>query len=173
MKSSKLIKRLTLSALFIALEIILTRFLSIQTPYMRIGFYFLPVAISGIMLGPWMAGIIAVLADLIGFFMFFASGAFHPGFTLSAFLSGMIFGLILYKRPVKPLNVTLASALVHLGVNLGLGTLWLSQILGKGYMVLLPPRTMKEVILLILSVPIILVVWKAIQRAIREEEYQT
>lgn len=172
MKSSKLIKRLTLSALFIALEIVLTRFLSIQTPYLRIGFYFLPVAISGIMLGPWTAGIIAVLADLIGFFMFFASGAFHPGFTLSAFLSGLIFGGVLYKKEVNTLNVTLASALVHLGVNLGLGTLWLSQILGKGYLALLLPRTMKEVILLVISVPVILVVWKAIKRAIREEEYR-
>ena len=35
-------------ALLVALDVILTRFLSIQTQFLRIGFGFLPVAVAGI-----------------------------------------------------------------------------------------------------------------------------
>ena len=40
-------------ALLIALDVILTRFLSIQTQSLRIGFGFLPVAVAGIAYGPF------------------------------------------------------------------------------------------------------------------------
>ena len=49
-------KRLVVLAFLIALEIILTRFCSIQTPIVRIGFGFLPVAMMGILYGPIWAG---------------------------------------------------------------------------------------------------------------------
>ena len=41
------------TALLIALDVILTRFLSIQTQFLRIGFGFLPVAVAGIAYGPF------------------------------------------------------------------------------------------------------------------------
>ena len=43
---------LVIMAFLIALEIVLTRFCSINTPILRIGFGFLPVAMLGIMYGP-------------------------------------------------------------------------------------------------------------------------
>jgi ECF transporter S component (folate family) len=44
---------LTLMAILIALQIILTRFLSILVfPWLRIGFGFLPIAAVGMLLGP-------------------------------------------------------------------------------------------------------------------------
>ena len=49
-----------LIAFLIALEIILTRFLSINTPIVRIGFGFLPVAMAGILFGPLWAGLALV-----------------------------------------------------------------------------------------------------------------
>ncbi|MBK5246006.1 MAG: ECF transporter S component [Peptostreptococcaceae bacterium] len=52
MKNNSKVTRLITIGLFIALEIILTRFLSINTPFIRIGFGFLPVAMLGIMYGP-------------------------------------------------------------------------------------------------------------------------
>ena len=57
-------KRLVVLAFLIALEIILTRFCSIQTPIVRIGFGFLPVAMMGILYGPIWAGRFAGHADL-------------------------------------------------------------------------------------------------------------
>ena len=59
-------KRLVVLAFLIALEIILTRFCSIQTPIVRIGFGFLPVAMMGILYGPIWAGIGYAIGDLLG-----------------------------------------------------------------------------------------------------------
>ena len=87
-------KRLVVLAFLIALEIILTRFCSIQTPIVRIGFGFLPVAMMGILYGPIWAGIGYAIGDLLGM-LIFPSAAYFPGFTLTAFLTGMIFGFFL------------------------------------------------------------------------------
>ena len=46
------IKKLITAAVLLALVIIMTRFLSIQTPFMRIGFSFIPIILSAILLGP-------------------------------------------------------------------------------------------------------------------------
>ena len=87
-------KRLVVLAFLIALEIILTRFCSIQTPIVRIGFGFLPVAMMGILYGPIWAGIGYAIGDLLGM-LIFPSAAYFPGFTLTAFSTGMIFGFFL------------------------------------------------------------------------------
>lgn len=70
-------KVLVMMALFVAMEVILTRFLSIQTPTIRIGFGFVPIALSAILLGPWRGGLTAVLADLLGMLLF-SKGMYFP-----------------------------------------------------------------------------------------------
>ena len=52
MEKKSATSRLVIMAFLIAMEIILTRFCSINTPILRIGFGFLPVAMMGIMFGP-------------------------------------------------------------------------------------------------------------------------
>ena len=53
-------------AVFIAIEVILTRFLSIQTPIVRLGFGFLPVAMLAILYGPIWAGVAYAIGDILG-----------------------------------------------------------------------------------------------------------
>lgn len=96
-KNNKTVTLVTL-AFMIALEIILTRFLSVDVAGIaRIGFGFIPVAMVAIMYGPWFAGGAYALGDILGM-LIFPKGAYFPGFTLTACLTGIIFGLILYKR---------------------------------------------------------------------------
>lgn len=94
-------KNLTTMALLIALEIILSRFLSLSAWNTKIGFSFVPVVIAAILLGPVYAGIVGALADFIGAILF-PIGAYFPGFTLTAFLTGMVYGLFLYKQQSLP-----------------------------------------------------------------------
>jgi len=96
MKKVKL-KDIAIIALLIAMEVILTRFLSIQTPVVRIGFGFLPIVIVAMLYGPVYAGAAAAMADLLGA-MLFPIGPYFPGFTFTAFLIGAVYGLFLYKR---------------------------------------------------------------------------
>lgn len=59
------IKKIILSAMLLAILIILNRFISIKTEVLVISFSFIPMMISAIWLGPKYSTIIALLGDLI------------------------------------------------------------------------------------------------------------
>ena len=150
--------RLIVIAFFIALEIILTRFLSINTPFLRIGFGFLPIAILGILYGPLWAGIAYAAGDILGM-LIFPSGAFFPGFTVSALLTGFTYGFFLYNKPITWTRVLLASSIVCLLINLGLDTIWLSILMDKAVIALLPARVVKSLVMIAVQVVMIPLVW--------------
>jgi len=158
MKNNSKVTRLITIGLFIALEIILTRFLSINTPFIRIGFGFLPVAMLGIMYGPVWAGIAYAIGDVLGM-LIFPSGAFFPGFTLSAALTGIAFGIVLYGKPVTWKRVLIASSIVCLGINLCLDTYWLYILMDRAVIAMIPARIFKSVVMLCIQTAIIPVVW--------------
>jgi ECF transporter S component (folate family) len=147
-------KTITYMGLFIALEVILTRFLAIQTPIVRISFTFLPIALSAMLFGPLFGGIAAALADLVGM-MLFPSGPFFPGFTLTAFMTGAIYGLFLYKKPATLVQISLAVIVVTVVITLGLDTVWLWLITGQGIWAILPVRIIKALIMAPIQVAVI------------------
>ena len=153
--------QLVVMAFLIALEIIFTRFLSFQLPMVRVGFGFLPVAVAAIMFGPIWAGIGYTIGDLLGMFLFPTAGYF-PGFTLSAFVTGLLFGLILHKKEITIKRTFIAAFFVITIVSLGMDTLWLSIILGKGFFALLPARIVKAVVMVIVEPLTITLVWNKI-----------
>lgn len=153
--------KLVIMAMLIALEIILTRFCSINTPILRIGFGFLPVAMMGIMLGPWWAAVGYAVGDLLGM-MIFPTGVFFPGFTLTAFLTGFTFGIFLHGKEITWKRVLPASLIIILCFNLLLDTLWLSILMGDGFIALLPTRIFKCVVMLPIHLILIPLVWNRI-----------
>lgn len=152
-------KSFVFMGLLIALDIILARFLSISTPFLKIGFGFLPAALSGMLFGPLWGGVTLALADIMGF-MIFPQGSYFPGFTFTAFVSGTIYGLYLYKRPKTILNIVLAILTVMLASNIGMNSLWLSILYHKAFIPLLVPRIIKNAIMLPIETVVIFAVWK-------------
>ncbi len=140
-------RSISVIGLLMGLEIILTRFVAIETPIVRIGFGFLPVAIIAMLYGPWIAGTAAAMTDFMGIILFPKVALYFPGFTLSAFLIGVIYGLVLYKKPKTLERVIIAVLLTTLFVNLGLNTLWLKIILDKAIYVIFPARVVQSLIL--------------------------
>lgn len=132
--------------LLMALEIVLTQFISIETPIVRIGFGFLPIAIIGMLYGPWIAGMASAITDVVGTILF-GGGVFFPGFILSAFIGGMIYGLILYKKPKSLKRIIIAILLVTVFVNLGMNTIWLTIMLDKAILVIFPTRLVQNLVL--------------------------
>lgn len=158
--------KIIIIAFFIALEIILTRYLSINIGgILRIGFGFLPVAMLAIMFGPLWAGAAYAIGDILGMIIF-PSGAYFPGFTLTAFLTGLVFGLILYKKPVTWTRVLIASMIVVIGLNLGLDTLWLKILMNQGYFALIPTRLIKCAFAIPIQTILIPLMWNQIFRKI-------
>lgn len=114
--------------LMIALSIVATRFLSITTPIIRIGFGFVPVVISAMYLGPTRAGIVAAIADVVGFSLF-PKGTFYPGFTLTAFLGAFIGGLFFEgNKALNKINIIIGSIVVTFVCDALLNTLWISHL---------------------------------------------
>lgn len=138
----------------VAISIVMTRFLYFMVPLagmpaLRISFGEIPLMISGLLFGPVVGGISGIAADLIGVTIN-PQGAFHPGFALSSMLWGVIPGLfgLYFKSKAKNGNIFSTQRIVFTVVvsiviiSLGLNTLWLSTMFGKGFMVLLPGRVM-------------------------------
>lgn len=150
--------QLVVMSFLIALEIILTRFLSINLPIARIGFGFLPVALSAAMFGPLWAGIGYVIGDILGM-LIFPSGAFFPGFTLSAFLTGILYGIFLYNKEITYKRSFAASFCVLSLITVCLNTFWLHIMLGKGIYALIVPRLMEAALMLVvqtITIPLVL-----------------
>lgn len=145
----------------IAIEIVLTRFFSINTTFLRIGFGFLPISMIAVMYGPIWAGAAYAVGDVIGAFLF-PSGPFFPGFTLTAFLTGLVFGIILYQKDVTWKRALLASSVVVLLLNLVLDTYWLSILYGNAFIGLLPARIIKVAFAIPVETVLITTVWNKI-----------
>ena len=161
LKKNSTTTRLVIIAFMIALEIILTRVCSINTPMLRIGFGFLPVAMTAIMFGPLWAAASYAIGDILGM-LIFPTGVFFPGFTVTAFLTGLTFGLFLYKRKVTAKSVLPASLIIILCLNLILDTFWLMILMGNGFLALLPTRIIKCAVMLPIHLILIPLVWNKI-----------
>lgn len=172
MRKKTFTTQLVIMALLIALEIILTRFLSIETPTLRIGFGFLPVAIMAILYGPWWTGGAGVVGDIVGM-MIFPKAAFFPGFTFTAFLTGVLFGLFLYKRDITWKQTLLAVITVNIICSLCLDTLWLSIMYGDSFLFLMPARLLKTAIMIPVETVTIYLVWsRGVSNAVKSIKAQ-
>ena len=80
-------RSITALGLLVAVEIVLSRFCSINAWDLKIGFSFLPVAVAAMRLGPLEAAVVAAVSDFVGAVLF-PIGAYFPGFTLTAFQIG-------------------------------------------------------------------------------------
>lgn len=147
--------------ILIATEIVLTRYCAIQTDIVRIGFGFIPIVLSAMLFGPVIGGTTAMLADILGM-MIFPRGAYFPGFTFSALVGGVIYGLVLYNKPKTVLRIFLAVLLVTVIRDLGLNTLWLSILSHKAVNIIMVPRILKSLFMLVVQALIIPVVWRRV-----------
>lgn len=146
-------KKMILSALMLTLSIVLSRFLSIKTPLLAISFNFVPILLSAIWLGPKYTVVISGLSDVIGAILF-PFGEFFIGFTISSILSGLIYGLILYKKDRELskkeliIRLIIASFIVTIFIYIILNTLWLVIMYDKAFFVIVGSRAIKELIML-------------------------
>ena len=88
-------KRLSLMAMLIALQIVLSKFLMLQlTDSIRLSIDSVPILLGGIWFGPIAGGIIGTLADMLGTILFPTAGAYYPPLTIAFLLIGVVAGLL-------------------------------------------------------------------------------
>lgn len=146
--SQKRIQMMIRMALLVALEVVLSRWLSFNAMQYKIGFAFVPLAIAAVLYGPVGGMAVGGVADLLGATLF-PSGPFHPGFTVSAVLKGLMFGLLLKDKGIEnSKRIAFAVAFNGVIISLALNTLWIHQLYGTPYLVLLGGRAVQELILI-------------------------
>ena len=103
-------KRLTLLAMFIALQIVLSKFLMLQlAPSVRLSIDSVPILLAGLWFGPIAGGLVGALADFLGTMLFPTAGAYFPPLTLAFVMIGVTAGLlsrwIKWKQPLLRIAV--------------------------------------------------------------------
>lgn len=120
-------RRLAMMAMFVVLEVITTQFLALNTTFLRISFTFLPMIAAGYYFGIRFSVTVAVIADIVGM-MLFPKGAYFFGFTLSAAFSGLMYGLLKYRK--KPEITVLLITVVHDIALVLINSVWLYMMYG-------------------------------------------
>lgn len=114
--------------------------------------------------GPVTGCLVGGLSDVIAYIVK-PVGGFFPGFTISAMLGGIIYGVILYKKPLSLKRVIIANSIVAVTVNLFLNTLWLTLLYGDAFFALLPARAAKQLIMLPVDTLLFYMTAKILSRA--------
>ena len=164
------IQSIVVMATLVAMEIVLSRMLSYSVWDMKIGFAFLPVVIAAIVLGPVRAAIVAALADFLGAILF-PIGAYFPGFTLTAALVGILYGLFLHKD--QPFWKILISVSIHqLILSLLMNTYWISVLYDSPFTPLLVTRLLQCAVMIPVELLVIGLMVKTLGEFMRKKAMQ-
>ena len=124
--------------LMAALAVVLSMTASIEVgPYIRIGFSGIPNRIVECLFGPVAGCLFGGALDILKYALK-PTGPFFFGFTFNVMLAGIIYGSILYRKPVSIKRIVAAELLIKILINCILNTLWISM----------PLRVFKNVIML-------------------------
>lgn len=151
------------SAVLVAVQVVLARYLSINTQLLRISIAFIPVYVAAMLYGPVWAAAVDGTADLIGALLF-PTGPYVPHFTVSAVLSGACYGFFLHRKELKWYHAVIPVVVGNLLINTVLNTYWLKLLYGYGFVALLPSRLWKNAIMIPVQVAAIYLLRKLLPR---------
>lgn len=153
-------RKLAISALLLAADVVLTRLLAINTPLMKIGLGFASIALCAMLYGPGWTMLVAALGDLVGAVLF-PTGAYFPGFTLTAALTGLIFGLCLYPKQGSWLRPVLAAALNCVLVSYLANSALIAFITGNSFGSMLAARAVQLAVMLPVQAAVMLWLYRS------------
>ncbi|NLI21138.1 MAG: folate family ECF transporter S component [Clostridiales bacterium] len=142
---------MTYAGVLVALQIVLGNLVQVALLEKQMNFGFLPIAAAGYLLGPVGAMIVAGLGDILGT-LIFGTGAYFPGFTVTALIVGFLYGWMMNPRYQKWLSISVRSGYLELTVRallsaamaaavyIFLNSYWLTFLVNRGYWVLLMAR---------------------------------
>ena len=129
----------------------------------RFGFTYLSTALSGYLYGPLVAGLMGMVVDVLGFLLR-PTGPYFFGFTLNAFISGCLYGIFLYRQPVKLFRCFLACASSMAVVSFLLNPLWLHIMYGDAWVALVVMRLVPNAIILPVNTMVLYGLLRVVER---------
>ena len=118
------LRKMVICAIMIAMQIILSRYVGIQTPYVQTSFGFVPVAVTSAVCGPVYGAMCAFISDFLGVVLA-GTNVYSPLFTINYVLYALFYAFFLYKKERSIKNIVLSVVLQTVLVAIPLTPLWL------------------------------------------------
>lgn len=165
----KQVRTLTGVAMLLAMSVVISFTASVRvTETIKIGLGYLITALLGMLYGPFTAALAAGAGDLIKYLLK-PDGAYFFGFTLTAMLGGVVYGVFFYREKCTIPRAIASKATVSLLLNCLLNTVWVSWLYGMPFLGALGPRVIKNLMALPFEIILLYIVLngmnKVIQRA--------
>lgn len=133
-------------------------------PSLKIYFSFLAVSLGCMCYGPLVGMMAGAVIDSVGFLISSFGEPYFPGFLLTSILSGLLYGLVLYRRKPTVWRIILLRLIINYGSNVLLGSVWKAMLYGKGYLYYATTGLVKNTLLLPLEV---FLTWVVLSAAVR------
>ena len=120
-------------------------------------------AIGALVYGPGWAALAGGMEDFIGA-MLFPVGPYFPGFTLTAGLTGLVFGLLLYGAKREVAGVCGAACINSLVLSLVLNSVWISVLYDSSFVAILPTRLVQCAVMIPVQIAVLLIIKQPVKR---------
>lgn len=159
----KNVRVLALAGMVAALAIILESFpIYLLGQSLKIYFSFIVVSLGCACYGPLVGMGVGAVIDTLGFLLSSYGEPYFPGYLITAMLSGLIYGVMLYRRRPTIWRLIAVRLLINYGNNVLLGSVWKSVLYGKGYLYYLSTGLVKNTVMIPLEVALM---WFALNAA--------
>ena len=165
-KQEETLFTLTCLALLIAMQVVLARFGTINLGITKFSLSFIPVVIAARRFGIFGGMAVYGIGDFLGAIIFPTGGAFFPGFTVTAVIAGLIYGLFLSKKS-GTVRIVLSVILSQLICTLLMNSYWLSVLMGSEFTAIFISRIPQAIIMSILQIVFMLIFLEKICKAIK------
>lgn len=165
-------RTLAICAMMMALNIILGYYEIRFSSYLRIGFGFITQPIVASLFGPIVGCMTGMLQDFLSFVLH-PTGGYIPAYTMCVGISGMIYGLMLYNKPVSLVRIFITKLLIAMFSNVVLNTIALAPTVGSGFIGIFPARLVKNLLMIPIQTVVVYFVLKYIMPHIRKDEVKT
>lgn len=130
----KNVRILTLAGIITAASIVLESFpIYLLGTSLKIYFSFLVISLGCYVYGPAVGILVGFANDTLGFLISSFGEPYFPGYLITAMLSGLIYGTLLYRQRITVLRLVVVRLVINYGSNVLLGSVWKAMLYGKGY----------------------------------------
>lgn len=162
----KQVRTLTGVAMLLAMSVVISFTASVRvTETIKIGLGYLITALLGMLYGPFTAALAAGAGDLIKYLLK-PDGAYFFGFTLTAMLGGVVYGVFFYREKCTIPRAIASKATVSLLLNCLLNTVWVSWLYGMPFLGALGPRVIKNLMALPFEIVLLYIVLNGMNKVI-------
>ncbi len=137
-------RNLAVVALLTAANVVVSSMLSVHTETIKLSFSFVIVAFAAYFFGPVAAAFVSGAGDIVSA-VAFPVGPYFPGFTLTAVLTGICFGVLIYKE-TGIIKISVSVLINELAGSLLINSFWISFLYKTPFKALAVSRLVTQIL---------------------------